>query len=157
MQGSDFEQYFVKFPFMKQHFLGVFSIDTLPKTIKHRHFCICNTDTSAESGQHWFCFIQNHSAEVECFDSLGINEEKKEKLMKYCSFRRTKELKFNITSFQSKDSDTCGLFTIYFLFERMHNLDLTFSDILEDIFDENEVQNELKVKEFCKSIIDIDS
>jgi hypothetical protein len=154
MQGSDFEQYFVTFPFLKKHFLGVFSIDTLPKSIKYRHFCICNTDKSTQVGQHWFCFLRNHNSEIECFDSLGINEEKKENLKKYCCFNRMKELIFNETAFQTQTSNTCGLFTIYFIFQRMHNLDLDFDEFLDDFFDTNESLNEIKVQEFCDSILE---
>jgi hypothetical protein len=153
MQGSEFEQYITKFPFLKKHFLGIYSIDNLPKVIKYRQFCICNTDKSSESGQHWFCFLKNSNYQLECFDSLGITIEKKEKLLKYCSFSYVKELKYNETAFQSPDSNTCGLFTIYFLIERMHNLDLTFNELLEEIFDEESARNELRVQEFCHNIL----
>jgi hypothetical protein len=154
MQASEFEQYFEKYPFLKKHFLGIFAIDTLPKLIKYRQFCICNTDKSTESGQHWFCFVKNSNYELECFDSLGLTDKKKENLLKYCSFRYVKELKYNETSFQSEDSTTCGLFTVYFLIERMHNLDLTFNELLEEIFDEDKLKNELKVENFCKSVLE---
>jgi hypothetical protein len=153
MQSSDFNQYFETYIFLQKHFDGVFSIDTLPKKLNYRHFCICNTDKQSESGQHWFCFIRNSKFEIECFDSLGITEEKKEQLLKYCCFTRTKQLRYNETSFQTKTSDTCGLFTIYFLFERMHNLDLTFHEVLEEIFDEDEEKNESKVIKFCENIL----
>ncbi len=153
MQGTDFEQYLCQFPVLKKHFIGIFSIDTVPKSIKYRQFCICNTDLHTESGQHWFCFLRNSTYEIECFDSLGINLEKKEKLTKYCTFKRIKQLKYNETSFQSKDSNTCGLFTIYFLIERMHNLDMTFDELLDDIFEEDKVKNEQKVSKFCNAIL----
>jgi len=154
MQASEFQKYFEKFPFIKKYFLGIFAIDTLPKLIKYRHFCICNTDKSTESGQHWFCFVKNSNYELECFDSLGINEEKKQKLVNFCSFRNVKELKYNETPFQCDDSSTCGLFTIYFLIERMHNLDLTFYEVLEEIFDEDKLKNEKKVEQFCNNILE---
>jgi hypothetical protein len=156
MQASEFEQYFNKFPHLKKHFVGVFAIDTLPKTLKYRYFCISNTDLSSEPGQHWICFLRNSNYEIECFDSLGINSEKREKLLKFCSFKRMRQLKFNENIFQCKDSSTCGLFVIYFLIERMHNLDLTFNQVLEEIFENSDTQNELKVEEFCKKILNND-
>jgi hypothetical protein len=36
---------------------------------------------------------------------------------------------------------------------RMFNLDLNYDEILEDIFTENIVQNEEKVKKFCADIL----
>jgi hypothetical protein len=153
MQGFEFQKYFDCLPYIKKHFCGVFSINTLPKQIKYRQFCICNTDTSEGSGQHWFCFVRNSKSEIECFDSLGINEEKKQLLRKYCVFRGIKEINFNQTTFQNSETDTCGLFTIYFIVERMFNLDLTFEEVLEEIFDENTLINEEKVSKFCNNIL----
>jgi hypothetical protein len=153
MQGSEFYQYFEKFPNIKSHFDGIFSIDTLPKTIKYRHFCICNTDLSSGLGEHWFCFVRNSNYEIESFDSLGFSKEKKEKLLSYCSFNYVSEIKVNETQFQSQNSTACGLFTIYFLIERMHNLDLTFSELLEEIFDDDLLKNESIVKQFCDKIL----
>ncbi len=153
MQGYEFEKYINTFPSLKKHFCGVFSINTLPKRIKYRQFCICNTDTSDGSGQHWFCLLRNAQTEVECFDSLGMTTEKKKNLEKYCVFKGIKEINFNETIFQNSETNTCGLFTIYFIIERMHNLDLTFEELLEDIFEDNTLVNEEKVKKFCNNIL----
>jgi hypothetical protein len=117
MQGSEFEIYFEKFPELKKHFLGVFSIDTLPKKIKNRTFCICNTDVHNGLGKHWICFLKSDKSTIECFDSLGISADKKELLLKFCKFN-AKHLHFNLTQFQENDSSTCGLFCIYFVLER---------------------------------------
>ncbi len=46
MQGNEFFQYFEKFPYLNKHFRGIFAIDTIPKVLKYREFCICNTDKS---------------------------------------------------------------------------------------------------------------
>jgi hypothetical protein len=34
----------------------------------------------------------------------------------------------------------------------MHNLDLSFEEILEDIFDHNPITNEEKVSQFCANL-----
>ena len=150
MQGFEFLEYFNYFPFLKKHFKGVFAIDTLPKKLKYREFCICNTDSSNGTGIHWFCFLRNSKKTVECFDSLGILAEKKNILINHCKFQGVSELELNETQFQRNDSDTCGLFVIYFLFERMHNLDLNFDTLLSEIFDsEDHAVNENRVKIFC--------
>ena len=72
---------------------------------------------------------------------------KKELLQKYCRFS-TKKLLFNEDAFQDINSDTCGKFVLYFGIERMHNLDLTFEEILEDLFEIDQLKNEEKVKQF---------
>jgi hypothetical protein len=153
MQGFQFNKFFENFPYIRKHFTGVFSIDTLPKSIKYRHFCICNTDISTGEGQHWFTLIRTSKNEVECFDSLGINTDKKELLITNCKFRNIKEVKFNETIFQNSETDTCGLFVIYFIIERMHNLDLTFEEILEDIFEDDTIKNEEIVSQFCDNLL----
>jgi hypothetical protein len=152
MHSSEFEKKFESTPILKNHFVGVFSIDTIPKTLKYRKFCICNTDLQTGSGKHWICFVRNHKHSIELFDSLGIDEEKKSLIKKYCKFN-TKEIIFNETQFQANFSDTCGLFVLYFLYERFFNLDISFEDLINDIFVEDVVENEKKVKEFCNDIL----
>ena len=61
-----------------------------------------------------------------------------------------KKLIYNEGSFQDANSDTCGKFVLYFAIERMHNLDLTFEEFLEDLFEINNLKNEEKVKKFCE-------
>jgi hypothetical protein len=117
MQGLEFQHYFDKFPELRKYFFGVFSIDTLPKRLKNRTFCICNTDTQIGLGKHWICFIKIDKSNVECFDSLGVSGDKKTLLLKHCHFN-AKHMNFNVTQFQKSDSNTCGLFCIYFLIER---------------------------------------
>ena len=153
MQGFEFLNYFEKFPYLKKHYRGIFAIDTLPKVLKYRQFMICNSDTSNGTGQHWFCYIKTEKSKVECFDSLGINDEKKLFLESH-KFRGVKELHFNETQFQESETNTCGLFTIYFIIERMHNLDVPFLEILEELFDANDLKiNENRVKIFCDQIL----
>ena len=153
MQSSEFNNYFNTFPHLKNHFIGVFSINTLPKSIKYRKFCICNTDVQSGNGKHWICFIRTDKNSIELFDSLGIDSEKKLLISKYCKFQ-VKEIIYNETQFQADFSDTCGLFVLYFLIERIFNLDLSFHDLLRDIFDEDVLKNEKKVIEFCDSVLE---
>ena len=126
MQGFEFHQYLNAFPMLKKQLKGIFSIDTLPRYLKLRQFLICNTDMSSGSGLHWFVILRNSSNSLECFDSLGISAHKKELLEKYCKFRGIQELEFNETSFQSINLDSCGHFALYYVIQRMHNLDLSF-------------------------------
>ena len=156
MQGFEFHRYLNAFPMLKKQFKGIFSIDTLPKYIKFRQFLICNTDQSTGSGIHWFVLIRNSKYCIECFDSLGISSHKKDQLEKYCKFRGIRELEFNETPFQPTNSDSCGLFVVYYICHRMHNLDISLKEILEEIFDDkSEEKNEEIVQQFCSNIEDI--
>jgi hypothetical protein len=152
MQSSEFEKYFNCIPILKNHFIGIFSIDTLPKVIKYRQFCICNTDVQSGNGKHWICFVRTNKNSIELFDSLGVDENKKNLIKNFCKFR-IKELIFNETQFQANFSDTCGLFVLYFLIERLFNLDISFDDLLEEIFYEDLLRNENQVKDFCDNIL----
>ena len=44
------------------------------------------------------------------------------------------------------------VFVIYFIWQRMFNLDLSFDEILEHIFDHETSLNELKVTKFCEKL-----
>ena len=154
MHAVEFNQYFENFPFLKNQFVGIFAIDTLPKTLKIKKFCICNTDLSSGEGKHWFVLLRSTKKTIECFDSLGITIQKRQILEKFCKFRGVSELLYNETQFQKDDSDTCGLFALYFIFERMHNLDMSFDNLLEEIFEvENKQQNENSITQFCQNLI----
>ena len=123
-------------------------LDTLPRIIKFRHFCFCNTDVQCGKGKHWICFIRSQKSTIELFDSLGVDSEKKLMVENFCKFS-TKEIIFNESAFQDLESDTCGKFALYFAIERMHNLDLSFEEILHDLFETDKFRNEEKVQNFC--------
>ena len=86
---------------------------------------------------------------MEIFDSLAIDNNKLETLKKTLKFRGLKTIHINEDSFQKEDSDSCGLFVIYYIWQRMHNLDLTFDEVLEQSFTTDKTINEEKVKQFC--------
>jgi hypothetical protein len=152
MQGFEITEYFEKLPFLRKYFVGIFSINTIPKIIKKNSFLICNTDTSNGIGKHWICFTKVSTDCIECFDSLGINEEKKQLLKSYCDFKNVSKIQFNETQFQDNGSSTCGLFAIYFAVQRFYNLDLHFDELLEEIFVNETEKNELIVKEFLEDL-----
>jgi hypothetical protein len=77
MQSSDFENYLNFFPHLKDRLIGIFSIDTIPKRLKFRHFCIVNTDLSTNSGIHWFVLLRNGKNSVEVFDRFIFKIPKK--------------------------------------------------------------------------------
>ena len=151
MLSSEFGESFKKFPYINQHFVGVFSINTLPKNLKTGDFLVCNTDSSFGSGKHWFCIVKQAAKVLECFDSLGIDDDKKAILKNQLGFKSVKEIKFNVTRVQSLETSSCGHFVLYFVVERFHNKDLSFSELLNSIFVHNVDLNEKTVAEFFVS------
>lgn len=148
MISSEFALKLQSFPHLEKCFAGIYSSDTIPKNIKKNSFIICNTDTAQGRGIHWYCVLKIDPLALECFDSLGIKNEKKEFLKKKFHFRNIDRIKFNTTQVQSSLSDTCGYFVLYFLIHRFHNKDLSFSEILNEIFVSSVEENENKVKDF---------
>ncbi len=151
MQGSEIKTIFTNVPLIKNHFKGIFSIDTLPKLLKKRTFLICNTAEHNKQGEHWFCICRTDS-QIEVFDSLGINSNKRDLLLRFCKFKNTNGLIVNETQFQSSLTSTCGLFVIYFAIQRFHNLDMGFNTLLYEIFTKNLSNNEDIVKTFCTNL-----
>ena len=151
MLSSDFIEKLRKFPFVKNCFSGVYAIDTIPVSLKKDHFFICNTDVSYGSGKHWFCVYKEKNCRLECFDSLGVDEQKRNILKTCLKQRGIKEIKFNVTRVQSLETTSCGQFVLYFIIERYHNKDLSFNELLNSIFVQSINENELKVNEFYQS------
>lgn len=150
MQSSNLKEIINKFPSILNRFKGVYSIDTVPKYLAKNSFVILNTEEYSQPGQHWFCFIKKGPKNYELFDSLGIDENRLDHLKKYKIFPLKSKIKFNKTQVQNVSTETCGLFVLYFLIQRMHNLDLSFDTLLNEIFDDDVNLNENKVKNFAR-------
>ena len=80
-------------------------------------------------------------------------KEKKTFLRENFRAHSTKELLFNTSRVQDLSTSTCGEFVLYFLFQRMHNQDLDFETLLNEIFSSDPVVNEQKVKKYFENII----
>lgn len=150
MQSSELINCLKTFTSINKNFVGVYSINTIPKFLKKNHFIIANTQPNTEAGQHWFCIIKTGLKTYEYFDSLGVTSEKIERLNFYKVFRPNCSVKFNETAFQTQNSSSCGLFVLYFIIQRLHNLDLSFLTVLEEIFKLDCQLNESIVKKFAE-------
>ena len=150
MNGAELHAFINKINSLKPLFLGIFSINTLPTEIPVNHFLICNFDLDHNPGSHWFCLFRINSKKIECFDSLGISKSKKKVLKKYLKLDNVM-LKFNNTSVQSLHTSTCGKFVLFFAIHRSHNLDISFTKLLNEIFVEKNEQNELIVGNFLEN------
>jgi hypothetical protein len=151
MLGSEFIAYFSKLPILIPHFNGVYSINTIPCRIKDRTFSIINLDPKHKPGSHWFVMVKPERGNLEIFDSLGVGS-KIGLITENLKFKQKLSIEYNETPFQSADSNSCGLFAIYFSIERMFNLDMPFHTLLEEIFENKVDENENTVNFFCKNL-----
>lgn len=147
MLSTQFEDIFSK-THLQSNFKGVFPSDLIPKKIPINNFIICNTDSSSSSGAHWYVVYRIDKSTLEVFDSLGIDTEKRHFLSSKFKLRGIKSLQFNTTPVQSDSSVACGQFCVYFIFQRLHNQDLEFTELLNEIFDADCERNEHKVSAF---------
>lgn len=149
MESPEFSEKLSNFPEIKKYFEGIFSADNLPKKIKKNCFIICNTDVSTGPGKHWYCIVKLSSTILQCFDSLGIDNTKKNFIVSNLKQKGIEQIKFNVTQVQSSESDTCGLFVLYFLIQRYHNKDLSFNELMNEIFVFSQTENEKLVNSFA--------
>ena len=149
MNSDELSEKLSHFPEVKKHFEGIFCADNLPKKIKKNCFIICNTDIRSGAGKHWYCVIKFGNNILECFDSLGINSEKKIFLASHLNQRDITKINFNVTQVQSSESDTCGQFVLYFVIQRYHNKDLSFNELMNEIFVLDRNENEKLVNTFA--------
>jgi len=141
-------------PNIKEVYAGCYSADTIPKKLPITNFAIVNTDISTNYGQHWYIALRYSASILEVFDSLGIDSQKKSFLEKSFHLKGIKKIIFNTTQFQKDDSDTCGKFVLYFIVNRLYNLDHSFETFLEEIFVQNQDENEKLVKKFYNELRD---
>ena len=153
MITTDFYELLLQHQNLNHFFDGVFASDKVPKKIKPSHFIVLNTEPSGSIGQHWYAIYRHDRFIIECFDSLGIDEGKKTFLRENFRAHSTKELLFNTSRVQDLSTSTCGEFVLYYLFQRMHNQDLDFETLLNEIFSSDPVVNEQKVKKYFENII----
>jgi len=59
--------------------------------------------------------------------------------------------------FQSETSASCGKFVLYYVFERLLNMDIEFLELLEEIFKEDAAENERLVQDFYENILKPDN
>lgn len=148
MQSNDFDIFIEKVPCVKERFLGVFALDKIPKQMACKTALIFNTDFSHEKGSHWCSLVRSFGNDYEIFDSLGSHFNKVKTNLKF----KNAIYFSNGDAYQLPYSDTCGLFAITFVIERLMNIDIPFDDFLNDIFVTNKEKNENFVKEFCLSL-----
>lgn len=151
MRGFEFKTYFDKIDIVKKQFLKVTSIDEIPRTIKLKHFIICNLSPSNLPGSHWVAIVRSDKDTLEIFNSLGTKS-----LALYnenFNFRTKFNIEFNEEQFQSNESTSCGYFCIYFIVQRILNFDMSLEHLLEHIFVSDTTINENLSINFCHKLL----
>jgi len=156
MLSSDFIDIFSRLPNIKSEYKGTFSADKLPKKLKQHNFAIINTDLSSGPGIHWYVMFKYSSSSLEVFDSLGIDSIKRNFLDENVQLSSIKEIEFNTNQFQKDNTDSCGKFTVYFIVNRLYNLDQTFKQTLAELFVENLEANEERVEAFYQDLLKLE-
>ena len=121
--------------------IGVFASDQLPLTFP---FCnsgfIANTDDHTRPGRHWIAFFQPQPGLIECYDSYGHKPDYYGPwFTRWLQKHPTTTLMWNNRQIQSDTSNTCGLYCLYFLRQRLMGYSMTnivqrfnFSDAREN-------------------------
>lgn len=137
--------------FAKDYFLGVFSSDHVPLSIRKVPACfIANTDPSWKPGGHWLAVFVDHENNVEFFDSYG--QDPTEYPMISAFLRKYEDTcKRNTVQLQSYFSSTCGQFCLYFILWRCRGV--TFENIMS-AFDECKETNDFLVTTFVNGLFD---
>jgi len=152
MLTTDFYDILKQSP-LRTHFSGVYPSDKVPSCLKVTHFIVCNIDDSSKPGSHWYIVYRPNVNTLECFDSLGFSEEKKQFLIESFNFSAIKKLKCNITNLQPSNSQSCGKYCLYFIYNRFYNQDLSFHDLMNEIFEIDTSVNETIVNNFYEDVI----
>ena len=144
---TDLKTLAVQFPYLRRYFIGVYSIDTLPKKLSsYPAALIINSDPSHLPGQHWVALFVESKCVAEYFDPYGISPIGQ--IYKFAQ-RVSSTLIFNKWWIQPPDSSSCGLYCLYFLVARSNGT--TFKDFLKHFKDYDWSSNENLLEQWIQS------
>ena len=101
--------------YVKDIFMGVYTVDTLPKYVKEYPCCyIINTDESTDGGEHWVCTYFNSNGQGEFFCSFGNNPKFYDNRIVLFIERNCDSWICNTKRLQCSMSMVCGQYCIFF-------------------------------------------
>ena len=104
---------------------SIYSVDTLPTTIHtFPSAYICNTEESYLPGRHWIVFWFHDPFQSECFDSFGLLPGQYNGKFEDFLTKNTNTCIYNNVQFQSKNSDVCGYYVLYYLLMKCKSMKL---------------------------------
>lgn len=148
MYGHEILKWFDSQPVFKDHLFGVCTWTSVPK-FQDNTYCIINTATDPSKTGHWLVCGQRNST-IEYFDSLGCSSRAQEFVIETCKDWPSFFFAYNTNRYQPLDSNHCGQFAIYFLFNRLMNIDLSLEEVLGRIFVKTPEANERLVLNFMR-------
>nr|CAD2207669.1 unnamed protein product [Meloidogyne enterolobii] len=118
-----------KYEPLKHKFIGVFSSNNIPPSVKKKNFCfIANTMRKGTRGEHWIACYSDKADTIEYFDSFAEEPNCEMRRSLLSNYSNVKQNRFVL---QSPFSDTCGHYCICFLVLR--SLYGTFSEVLQKL------------------------
>jgi hypothetical protein len=154
MNESQIDELLSKEAFVHFHYRGAFASNNVPQLSRKQQFAIINLSPEGSAGTHWICAYKNGTV-LELFDSLGSEENQKNILVQnYNLLKDTTKVKISHQCYQDPESDTCGLFCVYFITKRIYHMNESLEDVLRTIFSSDVEQNERLVARFAQELED---
>ena len=124
------------------------AINALPNVVKETYpqIFIVNNEPFPEKGKHWLCIILFNTSKAEYFDSIGKPPEVYGSELRKFIDENSRVCNFRARRLQSRTSDICGLYVIFFVVMRIC-YDVPLGK-LYSLFSENAIQNDEFVKSF---------
>ena len=145
MDESQLNAMIRKDPVMNRVTWGVFARNELPTiTTLLPGAYVVNSRTRRTGGQHWFLIYveEEEGRPVEFYDSLGKDPK---------DYDLNIECIYNERRVQAENTETCGLYVLYFLYWRSRGVNM--HDILLTLNQKNNTVNERIVLEHCSLLL----
>lgn len=140
MNTDELETYMLNDPYISQMYGGVVALNEVPNVIKKPSVFIVNSDPNYLPGTHWYALYFDRISEH--FDSAGFEPNP---VLENHLIVHGPQYKYNSTRVQNFNTDTCGLFCLFFVYFRCRGY--TFNKIM-NMFSNNLELNEHIVKYF---------
>jgi hypothetical protein len=87
----------------------------------------------------------------ELFDPLGSSETEAKKYAEACHLQNGRLL-FNKSKIQTTNMISCGAFCVTFAVNRLENPDMTFQEILDEVFSGHPIEDEKRSIQFVEDL-----
>ena len=98
---------------IEKRFRGLYPLDMIPKNLPPNSLIVVNQDRSMEPGSHWIVLHYKDNNIVEHFDSVGKTPKK---FIHNLLISNNNTYGYNNKRLQAYNSNTCGLFCLYYSF-----------------------------------------
>ena len=106
---------------IRSKFKGVYAVDEIP-SLKSDSLVVVNLDPADMPGSHWVVIFNKKGSVIEYFDSRGVKPAKS--IAEYLLAYKNKECIFSTRRLQQYQTNSCGLFCLYYSFYASRNCSL---------------------------------